>query len=91
MDSGTQINIPPEAYAALGVFITANLGVIIAFIKSMMGNAAEKALTQKAIIDTNIAIGEIKAKLEKNQTDTNEAHARIREMNAKWQSRNTGV
>ena len=54
-------------------------------------SAAEKALMNQTIQNININLGEIKAKLEKNQADTNEAHAKIRELNVKWQLRNTDV
>lgn len=91
MDPGSQINIPPEAYAALGTLIATNIGAIIALVKSLMGSAAEKALMNQTIQNININLGEIKAKLEKNQADTNEAHAKIRELNVKWQLRNTDV
>lgn len=91
MDPGTQINIPPEAYAALGTLIATNIGAVIALVKSLMGNAAEKALMNQTIQLININIAEIKADIKKNQADTNEAHAKLRELNVKWQLKNTDV
>lgn len=91
MDSGTQVTIPPEAYYAIGLVIVTNFGAVIAFIKSLMNNSAEKAITQKTIQDISTNIGEIKMAVESLKKDNNEAHAKIRELNVKWQLRNTDV
>lgn len=79
------LQIPPEAYAAIGMLIAANLPSLISFFKELFksktSDAVQTALLVEQIKTLNGTVAELKEDFKKSQKDLNEAFRLIRESN----------
>lgn len=83
MNDPNTVQIPPEAYGAIGLLVAANLPTLINFVKDLFksrtSDAVASALLAEQFKMLTQTVNEMREDLKKNQKDVDEAFRMIRE------------
>ncbi len=84
------IQLPPEAWAAVGVFLTGHFGVIWSGVKGYFKRERDLALLNQRLDFMNQSFGEMKAKQDKLQKDLDGYFNLLRKYIAKDEEASSG-